>query len=92
MMNLTGPSDILRGTAMAVTNHDTGDNAWMMTSTVLVLLMTPALGFFYGGLVAMRFTRGYHGRSAARMSIWSFAVAAFTLFGATLLGTGVHHS
>ncbi|KAF0242796.1 MAG: cytochrome c assembly [Planctomycetota bacterium] len=47
---------------------------------------------FYGGLVAMRFTRGYHGRSAARMSIWSFAIAAFTLFGATLLGTGVHHS
>jgi ABC-type uncharacterized transport system permease subunit len=47
---------------------------------------------FYGGLVGMRFTRGYHGRSAARMSIWSFAVAAFTLFGASLLGTGVHHS
>ncbi|MEK7467301.1 MAG: cytochrome c biogenesis protein CcsA [Planctomycetota bacterium] len=45
----------------------------------------------YGGLVAMRFTRGYHGRSAARMSIWSFAVAAFTLFGASILGTGVHH-
>ncbi|CAF0836647.1 unnamed protein product [Adineta steineri] len=30
---------------------DTGDNAWMMTSTALVLLMTPALAFFYGGLV-----------------------------------------
>ncbi len=27
------------------------DTAWMMTSTALVLLMTPALGFFYGGLV-----------------------------------------
>ncbi|CAF0859186.1 unnamed protein product [Adineta steineri] len=33
------------------TTHDTGDNAWMMTSTALVLLMTPALAFFYGGLV-----------------------------------------
>jgi len=31
--------------------HDTGDNAWMMTSTALVLLMTPALAFFYSGLV-----------------------------------------
>ncbi|CAF1594815.1 unnamed protein product [Adineta ricciae] len=31
--------------------YDTGDNAWMMTSTALVLLMTPALAFFYGGLV-----------------------------------------
>jgi ammonium transporter, Amt family len=27
------------------------DTAWMMVSTALVLLMTPALGFFYGGLV-----------------------------------------
>jgi Amt family ammonium transporter len=35
----------------AISHHDTGDNAWMMTSTALVLLMTPALAFFYGGLV-----------------------------------------
>jgi Amt family ammonium transporter len=27
------------------------DTAWIMTSTALVLLMTPALAFFYGGLV-----------------------------------------
>ena len=27
------------------------DTAWMLVSTALVLLMTPALGFFYGGLV-----------------------------------------
>jgi Amt family ammonium transporter len=31
--------------------YDSGDNAWMMTSSALVLLMTPALAFFYGGLV-----------------------------------------
>jgi ammonium transporter, Amt family len=30
---------------------DTGDTAWVLTSTALVMLMTPALGFFYGGLV-----------------------------------------
>src|SRR5262245_60623662 len=30
---------------------DTGDTAWMLTSAALVLLMTPALGFFYGGMV-----------------------------------------
>jgi ammonium transporter, Amt family len=28
-----------------------GDTAWVLTSTALVMLMTPALGFFYGGLV-----------------------------------------
>ena len=27
------------------------DTAWLLISTALVLLMTPALGFFYGGLV-----------------------------------------
>jgi ammonium transporter, Amt family len=27
------------------------DTAWMLIATALVLLMTPALGFFYGGLV-----------------------------------------
>jgi Amt family ammonium transporter len=27
------------------------DTVWMLVSTALVLLMTPALGFFYGGLV-----------------------------------------
>lgn len=27
------------------------DTAWLLASTALVLLMTPALGFFYGGLV-----------------------------------------
>src|SRR3954471_15239646 len=30
---------------------NTGDTAWVLTSTALVILMTPALGFFYGGLV-----------------------------------------
>lgn len=28
-----------------------GDIAWLSTSTALVMLMTPALGFFYSGLV-----------------------------------------
>ena len=27
------------------------DTAWMLVATALVLLMTPALAFFYGGLV-----------------------------------------
>lgn len=30
---------------------DTGDTAWLLIGTALVMLMTPALGFFYGGLV-----------------------------------------
>ena len=30
---------------------DTGDTAWMIVSTALVMLMTPGLALFYGGLV-----------------------------------------
>lgn len=30
---------------------DTGSVAWVLASTALVLLMTPALGLFYGGMV-----------------------------------------
>jgi Amt family ammonium transporter len=30
---------------------DTGDTAWVLISTGLVMLMTPGLAFFYGGLV-----------------------------------------
>src|SRR5215471_6137392 len=29
---------------------DTGDTAWLLASSALVLLMTPGLAFFYGGL------------------------------------------
>jgi len=30
---------------------NTGDTAWILISTALVILMTPALAFFYGGMV-----------------------------------------
>ncbi len=30
---------------------NSGDTAWVLVSAALVMLMTPALGFFYGGLV-----------------------------------------
>lgn len=33
---------------------DTGDTAWMLASSALVLLMTPGLAFFYGGMVRSR--------------------------------------
>jgi ammonium transporter, Amt family len=33
---------------------DTGDTAWMVVATALVLIMTPGLGFFYGGMVGKK--------------------------------------
>ena len=42
----------LAGVAGAQEGLDTGDTAWMLTSTALVLLMTlPGLALFYAGLV-----------------------------------------
>src|SRR5580693_4205173 len=39
-------------TAPAANSINTGDTAWMLTSTALVLMMTiPGLALFYGGMV-----------------------------------------
>ncbi|WP_412029971.1 ammonium transporter [Deinococcus yunweiensis] len=44
---------LLGGAALAQTETptlDSGDTAWMIVASALVLLMTPGLAFFYGGL------------------------------------------
>ncbi|CAF4982651.1 unnamed protein product, partial [Rotaria sp. Silwood1] len=51
MSNTITTSTSTTSTTTTVTPIDTGDNAWMMTSTALVLMMTPALAIFYAGLV-----------------------------------------
>lgn len=52
---------------------DTGDTAWMLIATALVILMTPALGLFYAGLVREKNTL-----NTFMMSIAAFAVATVT--------------
>ena len=52
---------------------DTGDTAWMLVATALVLLMTPALGLFYAGLVRSKNTL-----NTFMMSIAAIAVAMVT--------------
>jgi Amt family ammonium transporter len=52
---------------------DTGDTAWMLIATALVLMMTPALGLFYAGLVRSKNTL-----NTFMMSIAAIAVAAVT--------------
>ena len=37
-----------------VGNIDTGDTAWMIVASAFVLLMTPGLAFFYGGMVSKK--------------------------------------
>src|SRR5947209_20432819 len=40
-----------KATEAAAEKIDTGDTAWMLMSTGLVLLMVPGLALFYGGMV-----------------------------------------
>ena len=47
---------------------DTGDTAWILASSALVLLMTPGLAFFYGGLV--------RAKSVLNMMMMSFIAMA----------------
>ncbi len=44
----------LRVTYPILGQPNTGDTAWMLASSALVLLMTPGLAFFYGGMVRAR--------------------------------------
>ncbi len=53
---------------VAVMKIDTGDTAWVLVSAALVLLMTPGLAFFYGGMVKAK--------SVLNMMMMSFAALA----------------
>ena len=48
------PEGTTLGAHVVTLKLDTGDTAWMLCATGLVLLMTPGLGFFYGGMVGKK--------------------------------------
>jgi ammonium transporter, Amt family len=52
---------------------DTGDTAWMLAATALVLMMTPALGLFYAGLV-----RSKNALNTFMMCVSAIAIAGIT--------------
>jgi Amt family ammonium transporter len=60
---------------------NTSDIAWMLVATALVLLMTPALGFFYGGLV--------RSKNALNTMMMSFSALAFVGLGWALIGYSI---
>src|SRR5512142_860018 len=61
------------------------DVAWMLISTALVLLMTPALAFFYGGLV-----RSKNALNTMMMSVGALGAVgvAWTLAGYSVAFSG----
>jgi ammonium transporter, Amt family len=71
--------------AAAAPQVDTGDTAWMLAATALVLLMTPALGLFYAGLVRSKNTLNTFMMSIAAIAI---AVVTWCLIGYSLAFDG----
>ncbi len=74
-----------------VQSINSADTAWMLVSTALVLLMTPALAFFYGGLVRNKNSLNTMMMSFVALGIVgvTWAVAAYSLAfsdGGPLLG------
>jgi ammonium transporter, Amt family len=63
----------MSGLLAAAPAVDTGDTAWMLAATALVLLMTPALGLFYAGLV----------RAKNSLNTFMMCVAAIAIGGVT---------
>jgi Amt family ammonium transporter len=59
--------------AAATAGVNTGDTAWMLVATALVLMMTPALGLFYAGLVRSKNTL-----NTFMMCVGAIAVATVT--------------
>ncbi len=67
---------------------DSGDTAWVITATALVMLMTPALGFFYGGLVRRK---NLVSTIVQCLAIFSVVSLVWALWGYTLtFGPAVH--
>lgn len=68
---------------------DTGDTAWVIVSTALVMLMTPALALFYGGMV-----RSKNILATIMQSLVSLALISilWVIYGYSLsFGPDVHH-
>ncbi len=68
-----------------------GDVAWMLTATGLVLLMTPGLSFFYGGMVRMKNVISTMLQSFIALGVISilWVVVGFSLaFGESIGGQG----
>jgi Amt family ammonium transporter len=63
-------------TAFGAVRISAGDTAWMLAATAMVLLMTPALGLFYAGLVRSKNTLNTFMMSIAAIAIATIMWAA----------------
>ena len=69
---------------------DSGHTAWMLMSTALVLLMTPGLAFFYGGMVRAKNVLAMLMKNYIALGVvtilWVLVGASLTFSGSTTIG------
>ena len=66
---------------------DTGDTTWILISAALVMLMTPGVGFFYGGMVRQKNVLAMMGQSIVILALISLQ---WVLIGYSLAFAGDH--
>ncbi len=67
----------LHASEAAASTISAGDTAWIITAAALVMLMTPGLAFFYGGLVRKKNILGVLMQCMAALAIISIQWVAF---------------
>jgi Amt family ammonium transporter len=81
---------------LAAAKVDTGDTAWMLAATALVLMMTPALGLFYAGLVRSKNTLNTFMMCIAAIAVagvmWAFVGYSLAFDGSGDLIGGLHNT
>ncbi|WP_371114385.1 ammonium transporter [Microcoleus sp.] len=96
-MNNALAQDTAPAAAVAAPNPiDTGDTAWMLVSSAMVLFMTPGLAFFYGGLVrsrnvlnTMMMSLVMMGMIGVTWTLWGYSLAFDVSIKAPEFGTGL---
>jgi ammonium transporter, Amt family len=82
--------------AAASAGIDPGDTAWMLVATALVLMMTPALGLFYAGLVSAKNTLNTFMMSVGALGVvavaWAVVGYSLAFDGTGSLVGGLGHS
>ncbi|MEZ2240902.1 MAG: ammonium transporter [Microcoleus sp.] len=97
LMNNALAQDTAPAAAVAEPNPiDTGDTAWMLVSSAMVLFMTPGLAFFYGGLVrsrnvlnTMMMSLVMMGMIGVTWTLWGYSLAFDVSIKAPEFGTGL---
>ena len=86
---VTPPAGMATTAANPPGKIDTGDTAWMLVSTALVMIMTPGLALFYGGMARRKNVLGTIMQSFLALGIIS---VIWVLYGYSLsFGPDFHH-